>query len=467
MLPLLADDVVAPNHASAAEDVPPNVLIVLTDDHRADWVAASPLRTTNTGQPFMPYTESLMLNQGITFKNGFVTNPVCCPSRASILTGTYSHTNRVWTNQGPHGGFGAFSDRSTLATWLNRIGYRTGYFGKYLNGYASAPAYVPPGWDRWFVHVRPGYFDYSFSDDGTVIESDGTWAGTVIADRVVEFIQTSPEPFFAFVSPFVPHKDRGEGGLPVPNSGDELLFEDEGPYRVPGYNERNVDDKPKWIRRLRNGRRWPARVRDNQDEFRLLQYRALFGWDREFASIVGALEALGRLENTLIVFLSDNGYQWGEHRLSGKSKPYDASVRVPFALRYDAHPLLSKLRGATRSEIALNIDIAPTIAKLAGARVPRWVEGVSLVGVLKGAVKRRRFAVEHYIGGRAPAFCSVRTRRQVFVRYATGEEEFYDYRHDPWELRNAASDRDAARKVTKLRAIAKSACAPAPPGFSW
>ena len=442
----------------------PNVLLIVTDDQRADWANGHLLRTTNLRARVMPNTESALASEGVTFRNAFVTNPACCPSRASILTGTYSHTSGVWSNDPPHGGFAAFGDSSTIATWLDEAGYRTGFFGTYLNGYPAAAPYVPPGWDRWFAHVRPGYLDYSFNDDGRIVESDGRWAPTVMADEAIDFVGASGRPFFAMVAPYLPHKGLGPGGVPEPNSGDEARFASEPGYRVPSYNERRVKDKPRWVRRT------PAWSRERSakvDTFRLLQYRTLFGWDREVGRILSAVEATGELGDTLIIFTSDNGYMWGEHRLVGKSKPYDTSVRVPFLMRYDAKPLIATVRGVVVNDIALNIDIAPTIAQSAGARVPRWVDGVNLVGVLRGSVDRRSFAIEHVDGGGAPAFCAVRTASRLFVRYSTGEEEYYDYREDPWEELNRADRRGVRSELRRMRSSAKKTCDPTPPGFSW
>lgn len=157
-----------------------------------------------------------------------------------------------------------------------------------------------------------------------------------------------------------------------------------------------MKDKPRWVRRIP---RWSAETGQRTDLFRLLQYRTLFGWDREVGRILSALESAGELADTLIVFLSDHGYQWGEHRLIGKSKPYDGSVRVPLFVRYDAKPLIPAHTGETVRDLALNIDVAPTIAHIAGARVPRWVDGENLLGVLRGQVRRRAFAIEHVDGG--------------------------------------------------------------------
>src|SRR3990170_377295 len=136
---LAAGVLLAPVRGAATSAEPPSVVIIYTDDQRADTLWA------------MPNVQTLLADRGVTFTNAFVVNPVCCPSRSSLLTGKYSHSTGVWRNVMPYGGFPALDDSSTLATWLRGAGYSTGLLGKYLNGYWDAPTYVPPGWDRWRV----------------------------------------------------------------------------------------------------------------------------------------------------------------------------------------------------------------------------------------------------------------------------------------------------------------------------
>jgi arylsulfatase A-like enzyme len=157
----------------------------------------------------MPDTMSDIVTPGVLFQKGFVTNPLCCPSRASILTGTYNHTNGVWSNHLP-GGFGSFDDSSTVATWLHNAGYRTGLFGKYLNGYGeAAPTNVPPGWTDWHAFVDPGYYDFEMDDNTaltTYTSDQGVYASDLLAQDTVDFIRSNAgTPWLAYVAPFVPH----------------------------------------------------------------------------------------------------------------------------------------------------------------------------------------------------------------------------------------------------------------------
>jgi len=189
----------------------------------------------------------------------------------------------------------------------------------------------------------------------------------------------------------------------------------------------------------------------------------MYSADRAISWIFDALTSSGRLQNTIIVFMSDNGFLWGEHRLRGKSVPYDLSSRVPLSIRYDA-----KGWTGTRDGIVANVDIAPTLAQLAGVTPPDPVDGKSLVGVLDGTQQRvrRTLGVEHEPPS-APAYCGVRTARYLFVQYTDGFVELYDYRLDPYELTNVASDPARGALVSQLRGRAVKLCSPVPPGFTW
>jgi arylsulfatase A-like enzyme len=439
-----------------AVDAPgkPNILLFVTDDHRWDTLWA------------MPTVQSELVDHGIEFVNGFASNPLCCPSRASILTGVYSHLNGVYTNtaRGPYGGFAAFDDRSTVATWLQDEGYHTGLFGKYLNGYGR-DEYVPPGWDRWFATFRNGgFYDYRAVSDGTALRfgSDGSDYGTeVLARKTVSFINgTEPStPLFAYFAPHAPH----EPATPAP--GDGRTFEDLPRWRPESYNERAISDKPSYIR---ESPRLDASERREIDRFRRDQYQSLLAVDRAVGDIVQALEDTDRLSNTLIVFMADNGMSWGEHRWRKKVVPYEESIRVPFVVRFD--PAIETPR--TDEHLVVNVDLAPTFVRLAGSPVTGF-EGRSLVPLFRSAdvAWRTDFLLEHMTknerGGGVPTYCGVRTERYKYVRYSTGEQELYDLERDPLELINSVRRDRYSEVLRSLRGRLKQLCRPTPPGFSF
>jgi N-acetylglucosamine-6-sulfatase len=213
----------------------PNIVFIVTDDQRWDTVSAMP-----------QVTESLV-GHGVTFSNGFVVNSLCCPSRASILTGRYSHSTRVYDTTPPLGGFVSFDDRSTVATWLHRAGYRTALVGKYLNGYVGRRSrYVPPGWDRWFAMSfnlqRLGYYGYKLNIDGHLdAQVRDVYSTDLLASAAVRFIRRAPSPFFLYFAPFAPHPPA------TPAVRHEDAFPNLEPWRPPSYNEADVSDKPGWL----------------------------------------------------------------------------------------------------------------------------------------------------------------------------------------------------------------------------
>jgi N-acetylglucosamine-6-sulfatase len=428
---------------------PPNVVLILTDDQRWDTVSE------------MPTVMTELAGHGITFGHGYVSNPLCCPSRASILTGQYSHSNGVYTNKARvHGGFAAFDDRSTVATWLDDAGYRTALLGKYLNGYEGT--YVPPGWDRWFAtYLNGAFYDYLASDDGIerVYGSDpADYGTTVLAHKAVEFIGSTPSdmPLFLYFAPHAPHAPA----MAAP--GDRRAYPDLRPWRPPAYNEADVSDKPAYI-----ADRPPLDALEaaRTDEFRQSQLRSLLALDRAVGQILDALEEGGRLANTLIVFTSDNGYLWGEHRWTSKVVPYEESVRVPFIVRFD--PIIHSAR--TEEQLVLNIDLAPTFAELANVRTRR-AEGASLVPLFRdqGGPWRVDFLLEHLqkSSGGVPTYCGVHSDRYVYVRYGTGEEELYDLRRDPAQLTDQVTNERYAETLIQMRKRLWELCDPLPPGYA-
>lgn len=430
--------------ASAAPDERPNVVLIVTDDQRWDTLWA------------MPNVRSLLGDAGVTFTNAFVSNPACCPSRASILTGTYSHTNGVWTNQSWYGGFTAFDESSTLATWLQAAGYRTSLIGKYLNGYhgPGSDGYVPVGWDRWWSFVGGRYFGYSVNDDGqtrTYGWSEQDYVMDAMTDEAEAFIAGSEQPFFLYLTPKAPHMPA----TPAPRHAD--AFSDLAPWRPASWNEANVRDKPGWVRKLPAIDDARAEILDRK---RLDMLRSLLALDEGIGRLVGTLEQQGELDRTLFIFTSDNGYAWGEHRWDRKAAPYEEIIRVPLVIRYD--PLTS---GTNDARFAVNVDIAPTIAEITGIDAPA-MEGMSLVPLLRGERPgwRRDFLLEH-LGKKIPGYCGVRSKRYTYVYHATGEQELYDLVNDPSQLTNLAGDAGYAKLVARRLARLRELCTIPPPGL--
>jgi arylsulfatase A-like enzyme len=437
--------------AARAADPRPNVLLILTDDQRFDSLWA------------MPNVQSDLVDKGVTFSNGFLTNSLCCPSRASILTGQYSHSDRVYTNRphDPMGGFPAFDDSSTVATWLHDAGYATGLFGKYLNGYRgdTKTKYIPPGWDRWFVSWKESaYYNYDAIDQNVVRHyghKPNDYGTTVTEQMADQFIRsTDPDtPVFVDFSTHAPHYPA------TPGPGDEHAFSDLPPLRPPNYDEAAIGDKPSYVRHLHH---LSPSDRANLDARYVNQYRTLLSLDRAVGSLVQALDDTGRLSNTLIIYLTDNGYMFGEHRIQGKLVPYEESIRTPFLVRYD--PLDTP--GTTLPNLAVNIDVAPTIAQAAGVAAP-GVDGRSLLPVLSNpdAQWRKDFLLEHYLPAWVPTYCGIRSTRYTYVQYRTGEEELYKLNTDPYELNNLAGHAAQAATIDAMRTRLRQLCDPPPPGL--
>ena len=436
---------------SATTTSQPNIVFILTDDQRVGTL------------PAMPNVERDLVQHGIVFRNAFVTNSECCPSRTSILTGRYSHSTDIWRNFPPDGGFQTFTqlgeDQSTIATWLQSAGYTTALIGKYLNGYNTDLGYVPPGWNKWFAIEAQLYYGYDISNQGHVIHygnAPQAYSTNVLGSQAVSFIRNTQGPLFLYFAPVAPHSPA------IPASRDKNTFGNLQPFRPPNYAEKDVSDKPPYIRAMH----WTTGLRNSTDAFRRHQYQSLQAVDRWVNAIVQALAQTGRLSNTAIFFMSDNGILWGEHRWAWKTVPYEGSIRVPLILRYD--PL--HLSGAD-THMVLNVDIAPTIADLAGIP-PQPVDGLDMIPLITGqsSTWRTEFPLEHLQEspagqGNAPTFCGVRTETYVYVRYIGGFEEVYDLTKDPFELTNIASrDPDL---TAMLRAHAQALCNPPPPGYSW
>ena len=443
--------------ATAASAARPNIVIVLTDDQRAD------------GADRMPVVQDRLAAHGVTFSNAFVTNSLCCPSRTTLLTGRYSHATGVWSNTMPFGAWRAFrqlgAERQTIAVALRAAGYRTSLIGKYLNGYGAATnvngyggATIPPGWNEWRSFVfGQGYYGYTLNLNGALLkygEAPEDYSTDVLAGFATDFIRrsaTSSRPFFLLFAPAAPH----EPAIPAPRHADVDLGLP--PFAPPSLNE-DLADKPEYMR-LR------AKPPGAQT-FRTNQYRTLLAVDEAVGLILDELEATDTLRNTIVVFMSDNGVEWGEHGFGAaqKSVPHEGSIRVPFIVRYDR--LVAEAR--TDERLVTNLDVAPTLASLAGIRFPS--DGANLVPLLRDSATtgwRKRFLVEHLgqVPSGVPSYCGIRSRRFLYTLYATGEQELYDLAFDPYELDNRAGDpllgdtrRHLLRQVRRL-------CYPLPPGY--
>ena len=428
----------------------PNIVFILADDLRKDDLK------------YMPKTRSVLNDKGMSFRNAYVSNPLCCPSRATTMRGQYAHNTGVWNMGGSRGGWETYRnndlEQDNVATRLDAAGYRTALIGKYLNGYSSTTS-KPPGWDTWFAHTGgTQYYNYKINDDGSVRRfgsSTADYETDVMADRAKTFIGTAAtagKPFFAYVAPKAPHSPY----TPAPR--DKDTFDEVKAPRPPSFNEQDVSDKPPWIRQLpRLSDAKKAKI-DSRAEKRAETLQAL---DDLVAGIGGKLKNKGVLSNTYIFFTSDNGFQMGEHRIPGqKGRPYEEDVRMPLLVRGPG-----VAAGHQAQKLALNTDFLPTFTDLAGAQTPGYVDGRSLLPVLKGNATAWRSAVlleaDRTAGGSTPPYSGIRTTSgRKYVKYADGQKELYYLGRDPHELRNSYNPNSPpATLVTRLQALKTCAAA--------
>ena len=428
----------------------PNIVFILTDDMRKDDLK------------HMPKTRSALKSKGMSFQNAFVSNALCCPSRATTMRGQYAHNTHVWSNRKPDGGWLTYRNNSgekdNVATRLDAAGYRTAYIGKYLNGY-SGTTYIPQGWDRWFA-TSGEYFGYEANDQGTIRHfgfKASDYRTDVESRKTKTFIGTSVAqgtPFFAYVAPKAPHAPF----TPAPR--DKHVYDGLKAPRLPSYNEKNVSDKPPWIRqkpRLSDSKK--QRI-DNQAEKRAESLQAV---DDLVAGVVGKLRDEGVLSNTYVFFTSDNGFHHGEHRIvMGKARPYEEDVHMPLLVRGPG-----VAAGHYAQKLVLNTDYLPTFTDLACSSstcntqsytyVP---DGRSLTPVLKGNATAWRSAIlleAHNTpeGGPTPASSAIRTiGGPKYVEYAGGKKELYYLGADPYELNNRyPAAKPSAGLVSRLHAL--------------
>jgi N-acetylglucosamine-6-sulfatase len=470
----------------------PNIILIVTDDQNADTIA------------FMPNLQRLLVDGGTSFSEAYSPTPLCCPGRASILRGQYAHNHGVRSNDGINGGFPKFYDTgnesSTLATWLQEEGYHTALVGKYFNAYPESLVppdgfrspgrrYIPPGWSEWYGLVdiprdsrANPYAMYGYEmNQNSRLERYGNdeddYLTDVLGDLAVDFVELASrrnKPFFLYLAPTAPHLPA----IPAPRH--LGMFDEIEAPRSPAFNETDVSDKPAWV-----SKRKPLTGGETGGLDRMYRRQAemLLSLDEVLGSLVDTLRARGEIASTYIVFTSDHGLHFGEHRLlRTKLTPYRASARVPLVIRGPRVP-----KGRTVGELALLSDIAPTLMALAKVPTPAFVDGRSLIPWVKNNAAqtkareqvllefwpREGFPVDEreepeHVVVQVPEYRALRSKRYLYTEYlypGGGEErELYDLRHDPFELENIAGTANASllrsfsRKLDELQACQAESC---------
>jgi N-acetylglucosamine-6-sulfatase len=445
---------------TTAVQASPNVVVIMTDDQTVESLRV------------MTNVRRLLRDRGASFANSFVTYALCCPSRATFLTGQYAHNHGVMGNAPPSGGYAKLDHTNTLPVWLQQAGYYTAHLGKYLNGYGRTdPTEIPPGYNEWRGSVDPStyrFYGYTLNENGRLTTYERAYQTDVYARKAVNIINRrapQAQPFFLWVAFLAPHSggprepdDPAGQATPVPAPRHRNDFASAPLPRPPGFNERNVSDKPVGIRNrpLLSADRI-RKIRENYQQ----RLESLLAVDEAVARIVAALRSKGELSNTLIVFTSDNGFFHGEHRVpSGKVLPYEPSIRVPLIMRGPGIPA-----GLRLSQRVANIDLAPTIVDAAGATSGRVMDGRSLLPVIAspGMSLNRDLLVER--GPGQGTFTALRAPNYLYAEYGNGEQELYDLARDPYQLTSrhadsayAAIEADLAERLAHLRACSGLTC---------
>ncbi len=427
----------------------PNLILILADDLDVGLLQRYPAHYPNLEK---------LAAEGTTFENAFVTDPLCCPSRATTLRGQYAHNHRIVGNWPPLGGAGKFRDLgregSTVATWLREEGYRTTLVGKYMNDYHGDR--VPVGWDDWYG-IAGGHLSHDLNENGRIIHHDpGRHLDDLLAEKAIEHVRRPPDdaaPFFMWVGTQAVHAPAN------PALRHEGAFPDARLPRAPSFDEGDVSDKPGWVRD--NPPLGEGRIASMQDLYGE-RLRSMLTVDEMVGQLVGTLRRTGELDNTYVFFTSDNGWHAGEHRLTtGKWTAYEEDIRVPLIVSGPGVP-----EGKTLPHMVLNNDLAPTFADLGGVDTPEFVDGRSIAPLLDDTPTpeedwRGAFLVEAAteLGPTAvpplsgdplpqnwrdvpredwgrPGLEALRTEDRLYVEYGDGGRELYDLTKDPYELNN-------------------------------
>jgi N-acetylglucosamine-6-sulfatase len=445
---------------ASAEQERPNVVVIMTDDQTVESVRV------------MTNVKRLLRDRGATFRQSFVNFALCCPSRATFLTGQYAHNHGVLGNAPPSGGYARLDHTNTLPVWLRDAGYYTAHLGKYLNGYGRTnPTEIPPGYDEWHGSVDPStyrFYGYTLNENGRLVTFERRYQTDLYAEKAARIIgRRAPlaKPFYLSVAFLAPHSggprepdDPVGQATPVPAPRHRNDFASEPLPRPPGFNELNVSDKPIGIRN--RPLLTPTRIRKIRENYQQ-RLESLLAVDQAVGRIVAALRRAGELDDTLIVFTSDNGFFHGEHRVpSGKVLLYEPSIRVPLIVRGPGIPA-----GLRLSQRVANIDLAPTIVDAAGATPARVMDGRSLLPVIAnpGVPLGRDLLVVR--GPGTGTFAAIRAPNYLYAEYGNGEQELYDLTSDPYELRSrhadpayAAVKADLALRLAHLRACSGISC---------
>lgn len=413
LIVLVAASALVPAVGASGTERPPNVLIVLTDDQRPGTLSV------------MPQTRWWFRQHGVLYQKAHVTTPLCCPSRASILTARYAHNHGVETNHSAD----ALDFASTLPRYMREAGYTTAYVGKFLNGWESDPPYF----DRWATLDSPfsgdGYTDVPFNVNG-VSKTVERYSTDYIRDWAVRFIEGAEEqddrPWFLMVAPIAPH-------LPATPA---EKFED---APLPKWNpspavlEKDRSDKPPHVRESSVTLAGMTTVRRSQ-------LRTLMSVDLLVDRLMRTLGSLGERGDTLAFYISDNGFLWGDHGVRGKRYPYSFSRRVPMLARWPGH----LAPGTVDGRLAANIDIPATILDAAAVTPGGVIDGRSLLD----PEQRDRLFLEYAADPDAavPAWRSLVTEGMHYVEHLDGTvvtfREYYDLDKDPWQLVNLLEDAD-------------------------
>ncbi len=435
----------------------PNIVFVLTDDLSMNLL------------PYMPNVQA-MEKDGVSFANYFVTDSLCCPSRASIFTGKFPHNTGVITNEPPDGGYKRFNDRGndaeTFAVALQQDGYRTAMLGKYLNGYGPKHNDMPQGWDEWDV-AGQGYaeFDYDLNQNDSVVHrgtAPGDYLTDVLAGIADKFIRRSASaPFFIEIASFAPHAPY----TPAPR--DAQAFHGLEVPRSAAFAARPDAAAPRWLQGI------PplsdAQITNINHDFRR-RAQSVLAVDKMVGDLRATLESLGIADRTYVIFSSDNGYHMGEFSLRpGKMTPFDTDIHVPLVV---VGPGVAK--GAVRDEFVENIDLCPTFTDLGGGAGPTAPDGQSMVPLLLGAAGDdwpQSVLIEHHRpvdfdisdpdspipdSANPISYEALRTGDALYVEYEDGEIGFYDLKNDPDELKNIAGDMRVADLQRYRTAVAAS-----------